>query len=1040
MFSKIFIDRPILATVISLVIVLIGSISIPLLPVEKTPDITPPTVVVRAMYPGANAEVIADTVATPLEEQINGVEGMINMKSKSSDDGSMELTISFEVGTDIDIATVMVQNRVAMAEPLLPEEVKRQGIVTNKESSNITMFLAMTSSNPDHDEIYLSNYTKIKVKDTLARVKGVGNVIVFGAKDFGMRVWLDPDSLKAKGITSGDIINAIREQNIQVAAGQLGASPSPKGQQFQYTIKTLGRLSTVEEFENIIIKTGDQGRLLRIKDVARIELGSQQYNSYVQLNGISCVGIGIFQLPGANAMAVAEGIRSEMDRLKVGFPEGMDYMVGYDPTLFISESIREVLITLLIAVALVILTVYIFLQDLRTTLIPAVTIPVSLIGTFAVMMIFGMSINTLTMFGLVLAIGIVVDDAIIVVENTMRIIDDEKLPAKLATEKAMKQITGPVIATTLVLLSVFIPTAMIGGITGKLYQQFAMTISIATVFSSINALTLSPALCGLFLRPSPAQHRGLFKWFNRFMDYSTTGYIGVVKGLLRHASIGLVLLAIVVGLTMFGFKITPTGFLPLEDEGFVFMNVSLPEGATLERTSDVTDDINDILAGTDGVQNSFAVGGVSFMEGTNSSNVATFFVSLDPWSERTDPSLGINNIIMTIQMQLASILDAQCMAVAPPPIMGLAFADGFEVQIQDQGGAGIKTLDKTGKEMMFAAMENPKIMWASSTFKANVPQLYLDIDRVKAKTIKVPLSSIFETLQSNLGSYYINDFNIFGRTYRVIAQADKDFRSQVEDIERLEVRNEDGKMVPLGTLLTVEDTAGPQTISHYNMYPATTLMGGAAPGFSSGEAIQEIKQLCDNNLPSTMGYEWSGMSFQEIMAGNKTPIIFTLASIFVFLFLAAQYESWSIPISIVLTVPLAIFGALLFTMLRAYDNNIYTQIGLVLLIGLASKTAILLVEFAKKHHEEGHSVYESAVEASRLRFRPILMTAFSFILGVVPLVVATGAGSASRRVMGTAVFGGMLIATLMGIFLIPVFYLIIQKISDKFAGKKGVQD
>lgn len=1031
MFSQIFIDRPILATVISLLIVLVGAVSITSLPVEKTPDITPPTVVVTAIYPGANAKIIAETVATPLEEQINGIEDMIYMSSKSSDNGTMELTVSFEIGTDIDIATVMTQNRVAMAEPMLPEEVKRQGIVTSKRSSNATMFLTLNSTNPDHDEIYLSNYTKIKIKDILSRVPGVGNVQVFGAKDFGMRIWLDPEQLKAKGLTSADIINAVREQNVQVAAGQLGGSPSPKGQQFQYTIKTLGRLSGVEEFENIIVKTGEQGRILRIKDVAEIELGSQSYRSYVQLNGNSCVGVGVFQLPGANAMAVAKGLISEMDRLQVSFPSGMSYTVGFDPTLFISESIREVLITLLIAVLLVILTVYIFLQDLRTTLIPAIAIPVSLIGTFAVMMVFGMSINTLTMFGLVLAIGIVVDDAIIVVENTMRIIDEENLPAKEATKKAMGQITGPVIATTLVLLSVFVPTAMIGGVTGRLYRQFAMTISIATVFSSINALTLSPALCGLFLRPSPEKHRGFFKLFNRFMSFSTNGYINIVHGLLRRTSIAIVALVIVVGLMAVGLKITPTGFLPQEDEGFIFMSATLPEGATLERTQEVTDKINVIMDNTAGVKDFIAVGGFSLLDGVATTNSATYFVSLDPWSKRQDPSLSIDNIIGKVQMQLFGIQDAFCFAFTPPPIMGLGFAGGFEVQLQDQSGAGLAGLEKAGRNFIFEGMSNPYITRVNSSFKANVPQLYLDIDREKAKTIKVPLSSIFQTLQANLGSYYINDFNIFGRTYKVMVQADKNFRSKIEDIERLEVRSETGKMVPLGTLLTVQDSVGPQSVMHFNMYPSTTITGTAKPGFSSGQAINAVRDYLDESLPSSMGYEWSGMSYQEIKAGNKAPLIFMLATIFVFLFLAGQYESWSIPIVIILSVPLAIFGAVAFTMLRAYDNNIYTQIGLVLLIGLASKTSILLVEFAKKHHDEGHSIYESAIEASRLRFRPILMTAFSFILGVVPLVVATGAGSASRRAMGTAVFGGMLIATLLGVFLVPVYYLVIQKISEK---------
>ena len=1031
MLSRIFIKRPILATVISLVIVLVGVISIRMLPVEKTPDITPPTVVVNAFYPGANAKVVAETVATPIEEQINGVDGMLYMSSKSSDDGSMELTVTFEIGTDIDIATVLVQNRVSMAEPLLPVEVTRQGVTTDKQSPSLTMFLVVKSSNPSHNDVYLSNYIKLRLKDSLARVPGVGDVTVFGSKDYGMRIWLDPESLKARELTTQDIINCVGEQNVQVAAGQIGAPPSPPGLQFQYTVKTLGRLDSVEEFGNIIVKTGSDGRLLRLKDVARIELGSQYYSSFAEYNGDPCIGIGIYQLPGANAMAVAEGIRRTMDDLKKSFPEGMDYKVGYDPTLFIAESIREVVVTLMIAVVLVVLTVYIFLQDLRTTLIPACAIPVSLIGTFAVMLLCGMSINTLTMFGLVLAIGIVVDDAIVVVENTVRIIDEEGLSSREAAVKAMEQITGPVIATTLVLLAVFVPTAMIGGITGKLYQQFAFTISIATVFSSINALTLSPALCALFLRPSPAKHRGLFRLFNVFMNFSTKGYTQVVGGLIRRTSIGLVLTVLVVCVAVFGLKVTPGGFLPEEDEGFVFISAKLPDGATLERTKEVTDKIYEIVKNTPAVDKCVSIGGFSLLDGMVIPNAATFFVSLDLWGKREDPSLHVKNIAQQIQMQLFGITDAFSFAFTPPPIIGLGMASGFELQLQDRGGAGLEKLDESGKDMVFEGFQNPVITRVNSSFNANVPQLYLDIDREKVKTMHVPLNEVFQTLQTNLGSYYINDFNIFGRTYKVMAQADSYFRDQVEDINRLEVRNDFGEMVPLSTILTVNETSGPQAIFHYNMYPSTTITGQAAMGMSSGQAIEEVRRLCDKMLPPSMGYEWSGISYQEIKAGNQVPIIFTLGSIFVFLFLAGQYESWTTPIAIILCVPIAIFGAIVFTMLRGYDNNIYTQIGLVLLIGLASKTAILLVEFAKQLREDGKSIPDAALEASRLRFRPILMTALSFVLGVVPLAVATGAGSASRRAMGTAVFGGMLIATILGVFLIPVFYVVIQKLSER---------
>lgn len=1029
MISKFFINHPIFATVISIVIILVGAISIPLLPVEKTPDITPPTVVVAARYPGANAQVIAETVATPLEEQINGVDGMLYMSSNCSDDGSMVLTITFEVGTDVDMATVLVKNRVSLAEPLLPEEVKRYGITTQKRSTNITLVICLKSPNGDFDETYMSNYVNIYLRDALSRISGVGGIRVFGAKNFSMRIWLKPELLKARGLTAMDVIGAIREQNVQVAAGQIGAAPSPDDQEFQYTVRTLGRLSSTEQFEDIVIKTGDNGRALHLKDVARIELGSELYNWFFEYNGAPAVGLGVYQLPGANSLKVAEDIRQAMEKLSRDFPKGLEYVVAFDPTLFISESIKEVLFTLCFAVALVILTVYIFLQDLRTTLIPAVTIPVSLIGTFAVMMFFGMSINTLTLFGVVLAIGIVVDDAIVVVENTIRIIDEEKLPPKQATEKAMKQITGPVIATTLVLLAVFIPTGLIGGVSGRLYYQFAMTIATATVFSTINALTLSPALCVLLLKSS-RKHRFFFKLFNKFMGASTSGYIAIVQRITRSTFVALTLFVVLVSSTYLGFRVLPSAFLPDEDEGFLFVNVELPPGASLHRTKEITNQVSEILERTPGISEYVTIGGLSLLNGVISSNSAAYFVMLDSWDNRKDASLSVTAIVQQVQMQLFAFQDAMCFAFTPPPIMGLGVAGGFEVKIQDRTGTDLNALQQVGDGLVFAGRANPIIARLNSSLRADVPQLYLDIDCIKAKRLGVPLDSVFNALQANLGSYYVNDLNLFGRTYKVIAQADKDFRNNLEDIAKIEVRNNQGKMIPLETFIDVSDIAGSQNVYRHNMYQCTTVSGMANPGFSSGQAMQEMERLLAVHLPTSMGYEWSGMSFQQIKAGNKAPIIFALASVFVFLFLAAQYESWFIPIAIILSVPLALFGAVLFTFLRGYDNNIYTQIGLVLLIGLASKTAILLVEFAKQHHEQGHSIFEAAIVAARLRFRPILMTALSFVCGVVPLFIATGAGSAGRRALGTAVFGGMLVATILGVLLIPVFYVIIQKLAD----------
>jgi HAE1 family hydrophobic/amphiphilic exporter-1 len=1036
MFSEFFINRPIFAAVISIVIVLIGLITIPLLPVEKTPDITPPTVVVSAVYPGANAQTAADTVATPIEEAINGVDNLLYMSSSCSNDGRMQVTVTFEVGTDVDIATILVQNRVSIAEGKLPEEVLRQGITTQKQSPNITLVACLISPDGRYDETYMSNYINLRMKDVLSRVPGVGNINVFGSKDFSMRLWLDPEKLKARNLTTNDIIAAVRTQNIEVTGGQLGSMPSPKEQQFQYTIQTLGRLKTPEQFGNIILKASPQGRILRLKDVARIELGAENYFWNVKLNNQPSVAMGVFQTPGSNALAVAKGIQNTLNDLSKNFPEGLEYRIPYNPTTFISIAIKEILITLGFTILLVILTVFLFLGDWRATLIPSITIPVSLIGTFAVMLPLGMSINTLTMFGLILVIGIVVDDAIVVVENTSRIIEEESLSAKAAAVKAMKQVTGPIIATTLVLLAVFIPTVVMGGITGRLYQQFGITISIAMLFSAVNALTMSPALCALLLRPRSERRNRFGDFIDKIMKFTTRKYIAVVSVITKKTFIIMFLFIVMIVLALWLFKSLPTGFIPNEDEGSIFINARLPDGATLERTQQVMDEVGDILENTNGVEDYVTVSGFSILDGAIISNGAVCFVKLDPWSKRKTPSLHVFQLLNQLQGRFFTIPDALILGFTPPAIHGLGRTGGFELQLQDRGGAGITALETAAQNLMSRANSDPVVSRLNSTLRSNVPQLFVDIDRTKALNLGVPLETIFSTLQTYLGGTYVNDFNIFGRVFKVIAQADTNFRSTKENIERLEVRNIQGRMLPLRTVLSVKDIAGPQIVTHFNLYPSTTISGVAQTGYSSGQAISEMEKLGQETLPENISYEWSGGSYQEIRAGHQAPKIFLIAAVFAFLFLAAQYESWTIPFAIVFAVPIALFGAVIFTSARGYENNVYTQIGIVLLIGLASKTAILLVEFAKKHHEAGASIHDAAIEASRLRFRPILMTALSFVFGTLPLVIATGAGANSRRDLGTAVFGGMLVATFVGVLMIPVFYVVVQKITEKLTFHK----
>lgn len=1030
MFSRFFIDRPIFATVVSIVIVIAGLVTFNKLPIAQYPDILPPTVVVSATYPGANAKVLAQTVAQPIEEQVNGVEGMLYMSSTCSNNGQYQLTITFQTGTDLDMAAVRTQNRVAVAEPTLPEEVRRLGITVQKQSSNIVLFVSLTSPKDTFDELYLSNYASLHIKDELARLEGVGDVLVFGAGNYSMRVWLDPDRLKARGLTTNDVVDAIAEQNVQVAAGQIGQPPVPSDQSFQYTINTQGRLSDVAEFEDIIIKRAPGARITRVKDVARVELGSVTYDVSSRYNGKQTAALAVFQLPGANALEVSRRVDAKMAELSKGFPEDLEYIIPFDTTKFVNSAIREVLMTLIIASLLVFLTIFVFLEDWRASLVPGVTIPVSLIGTFAVMGLLGFSLNMISLFGIVLAIGVVVDDAIVVVENAVRNIDESGLNARDATIKAMGEVTGPVIATTLVLMAVFVPTAFLGGITGRLYRQFALTIATATVFSSLNALTMSPALCAILLKPSPQRRNWFFRGFNWTYDKGQALYIRVVAIMVRRAVLMLPLFVLLLAASYWGFTKLPTGFLPMEDQGYAMLSVQLPDAASKARTDAVLAKINSRLATMEGVQGYVSVSGYSLLDGANASNAAAYWIILDPWDERTAPQLSLQAIVGRLWQEAAAIREANVFAFPPPAIIGLGEAGGFQMQLQDRGGVGLPALQQMAEEVVRDANAQSGLTNAYSTFRANVPQLFAGVNRTQAKTLDIPISAIFDTLQAYLGSVYVNDFNKFGRVYQVNVQADSAFRRRVEDIRQLEVRNNSGAMIPLGTVVNVEKTLGPQIINRYNMYPSAAINGSAAPGYSSGEALTIMEQMADAKLPSAMGYEWSGMSYQEKLTGGQALPLFALAVVFVYLVLCAQYESWSISFAVILVVPLALFGTVVALMVRHMDVNMYTQIGIILLIGLACKTAILIVEFAKVQRESGKSIKEAALEAARLRFRPILMTAFTFILGVVPLVIASGAGAASRMALGTAVLGGMFAATVLMVVFVPVFYVVIQTFSE----------
>ncbi|MEZ0225445.1 MAG: efflux RND transporter permease subunit [Alphaproteobacteria bacterium] len=1038
--SRFFIDRPILASVLSILIFIAGAASMVTLPVAEYPEVVPPSIEVRANYPGANPQVIAETVSIPLEQQVNGVENMLYMATQATSDGAISLTVTFKIGTDIDKAQQEVQNRVNQALPRLPDIVRQVGVTTTKSSSDITMVVHLLSPKERYDMLYLGNYALLNIQNRLQRLPGVGRVWVFGASDYAMRVWLDPDKIASRGMSAADVVNAIRGQNLQVAAGVIGAPPMPEGTTLQLNVSAQGRLTSEEEFRNIILKTGTDGAVTRLKDVARIELGSTLYSLRSLLDNQPAIGIGVFQAPGSNTIAVSNDIRQEMEIIKQDFPEDVEYSIVYDPTTFVRESIRAVVHTLLEAVALVVLVVILFLQTWRASIIPLLAVPVSVVGTFALMKLMGFSINALSLFGLVLSIGIVVDDAIVVVENAQRNIEEGKSPRE-ATYQAMREVSGPIIAIALTLITVFVPIAFISGLTGQFYRQFALTIACSTIISAFNSLTLSPAMTALLLKKHdgrkvipPASEAPLgwfFGHFNRLFLKAGNSYSGGVRGVLRHKLAAMIVYAGLIALTVFTFMKVPTGYIPQLDKQYLVAFAQLPDGATLDRSEDVVRRMSDIIMKTPGVAHAVAFPGMSINGFTVSSNAGVVFITLKPFEERKHEGMSALEIVGSLMGQFSAIHDAFVLVVPPPPVIGLGSTGGFKVQIEDRGDAGNEALYQAAQSVVGRAWGTKELTQTYSGYQINVPQIRVDIDRTRAMQLGVSISSIFETMQIYLGSLYVNDFNKFGKTYQVIVQADGNFRAKAEDIPKLKVRNMTGEMVPLGSFLTVHQSYGPERAMRYNGMRSADINSTAAPDHSSGEAQAVMEKILKETLPKGMSYEWTDLTYQQILAGNTALYVFPLCVLLVFLVLAAQYESLTLPLAVILIVPMCLLCAIAGVKATGGDNNIFTQIGFMVLVGLACKNAILIVEFARELELEGKTPVEAAIEAARMRLRPILMTSFAFIMGVVPLVWSYGAGAEMRHAMGIAVFSGMLGVTFFGLFLTPVFYVLLRLMTGR---------
>jgi multidrug efflux pump len=1041
-----FITRPVFAAVISIVMIIAGALAILALPVSQYPEIAPPTVTVTTSYPGANAQTVAETVATPIEEQVNGVENMLYMSSQSTNDGAMKLTITFKVGTNLDVAQVQVQNRVAIAQPELPPEVQQVGLTVKKASPDITLVVALYSPDNSHDTLFMSNYATLQLRDEIARLPGVGDITIFGVRDYSMRLWLDPDKLASRNLTAGDVINAVKEQNVQVAAGLIGGPPlRDSTSQFQYTMNVQGRLTDPAQFSNMVINVGLDGRITQFKDIGRAELAAADYSTAMTFDGKPAVAIAVFELPGANAIQTADAIYARLKALKPSFPQGVDYTIPYDTTLFVRDSMRDVIKTLFEGVALVALVVMIFLQNWRAALVPLVAIPVSLIGTFAVMFVAGFSMNLLSLFGLVLAIGIVVDDAIVVVENVERWVARGLTP-KEAAFRAMDEVTPAVIAIAFGLSAVFIPVAFISGITGQFYRQFALTISFSTLLSAFNSLTLSPALAALLLKPHDARPdwftRGLnaclgwfFRRFNKAFDATQAGYLKVLRRVVRFSGMALVVYVLLVGLAYLGFKTVPIGFIPQQDQGYLICPAQLPDAASIDRTQVVMQKMATIGMNIKGVKGLFTVAGLSILSNANSSAAGVMFCTLDDFGKRAgDSSLSAKSITGQLMAKFSQIQDAVILVFPPPPVRGVGNAGGFKMQVEDRSGSATpQQLQAVTDQVIAAARKRPEVTALFSTYRASFPQLYGNVDRVKAKQQNVAVTDVFQALQVYLGGYYVNDFNYLGRTWRVVAQADSQFRSKAADVARFETRNSNGQMVPLGAVMDLKDTTGPDRIQRYDLYNTAEISGASAPGYSSGQSLDAMKEVAAQTLPPQYTFEWTDLAYQEEIAGNTALFIFPLCILFVWLTHSAEYESFALSTAIILIVPMCLLCGIGGVYLMRLDNNIFTQIGFVVLAGMSVKNAVLIVEFAKQQqeHHAGMTAADAAIEAAHLRLRPILMTSLTFIFGVAPLVIATGAGAEMRQALGTAVFFGMIGVTCFGVFFTPVFYKVIRKLTGK---------